>query len=92
MSVFLTAMISVIAKAGTEISTEATTEKSDIMKALDKGKEVSELSTNIMNIIYILIAAVIVIGVITITLYIYKFFSNRRNSNYKNNDDNFLDD
>lgn len=92
MAGFLTAIMSVAAKAATETTTEATTERSNILEALDTGEKASELSSNIMNIIYILIAAVIVIAVITIGLYIYKFFKNRKDPNYVKNDDEFLDD
>ena len=45
-----------------------------------------------MNIIYILAAMIIVVAIFTVVLYIYKFIMNRRNPNYKKNDDTFLDD
>ena len=54
--------------------------------------EASELSYSIMNIIYILAAMIIVVAIFTVVLYIYKFIMNRRDPNYKKNDDTFLDD
>ena len=58
-----------------------------------KGSEkASELSYSIMNIIYILAAMIIVVAIFTVVLYIYKFIMNRRDPNYKKNDDTFLDD
>ena len=36
-----------------------------------------------MNIIYILVAMVIVVAIFTVTLHVYKFFINRKDPNYK---------
>ncbi len=92
MSGFLTVIMSMAAKATTGATTETTTERSNILEALDTGEKASELSNDIINIIYILVAAVIVIAVITLGLYVYKFFKNRKDPNYVKNDDEFLDD
>ena len=35
---------------------------------------------------------VIVVAIFTVTLYVYKFFMNIKDPNYKKNDDTFLDD
>ena len=95
-------VIQVVASAATTAAstvTEATTEgKLDkIFQSSEKASEcniyqASELSYSIMNIIYILAAMIIVVAIFTVVLYIYKFIMNRRDPNYKKNDDTFLDD
>ena len=71
--------------------TEATTE-GKLDKIFQSSEKASELSYSIMNIIYILAAMIIVVAIFTVVLYIYKFIMNRRDPNYKKNDDTFLDD
>ena len=61
-------------------------------KIFQSYEKASELSYSIMNIIYILAAMIIVVAIFTVVLYIYKFIMNRRDPNYKKNDDTFLDD
>lgn len=61
-------------------------------KIFQSSEKASELSYSIMNIIYILAAMIIVVAIFTVVLYIYKFIMNRRDPNYKKNDDTFLDD
>lgn len=75
----------------TETSTNVTTEGS-LEKLFKSTEKADQFSSSIMDIIYILIAMVIVVAVFTITLYVYKFIRNRRDPNYKKNDDTFLDD
>ena len=75
-------VIQVVASAATTAAstvTEATTE-GKLDKIFQSSEKASELSYSIMNIIY------------TVVLYIYKFIMNRRDPNYKKNDDTFLDD
>ena len=61
-------------------------------KIFQSSEKASELSYSIMNIIYILAAMIIVVAIFTVVLNIYKFIMNRRDPNYKKNDDTFLDD
>ena len=61
-------------------------------KLFHTSEMASELSSNIMDIIYILVAMVIVAAIFTATLYVFKFVRNRRDPHYKKNDDTFLDD
>ena len=61
-------------------------------RIFQSSEKASELSYSIMNIIYILAAMIIVVAIFTVVLYIYKFIMNRRDPNYKKNDDTFLDD
>ena len=79
--------------AGTAASTatEATTE-GKLDQLFNSTAKASEFSYSIMNVIYILAAMVIVVAIFTIVLHIYKFFMNRKDPNYKKNDDTFLDD
>ncbi|MCG4693664.1 hypothetical protein L0P78_11655 [Coprococcus eutactus] len=87
-------VIQVVASAATTAAstvTEATTE-GKLDKIFQSSEKASELSYSIMNIIYILAAMIIVVAIFTVVLYIYKFIMNRRNPNYKKNDDTFLDD
>ena len=74
-----------------DATTQAAT-KSGLDKIFDSSRKASELSYSIMNIIYILVAMIIVVAIFTVVLHIYKFMMNRRNPNYKKNDDTFLDD
>ena len=85
-----TGIIDSVNKAASSI-TEATTE-GQLDQIFNSTKKASEWSYSIMNIIYILVAMVVVVAVFTITLYVYKFFMNRKDPNYKKNDDTFLDD
>lgn len=71
--------------------TEATTE-GKLDQIFNSTRKASEWSYSIMNIIYILVAMVIVVAIFTLTLHVYKFFVNRKDPNYKKNDDTFLDD
>ena len=87
-------VIQVVASAATTAAstvTEATTE-GKLDKIFQSSEKASELSYSIMNIIYILAAMIIVVAIFTVVLYIYKFIMNRRDPNYKKNDDTFLDD
>lgn len=87
-------VIQVVASAATTATstvTEATTE-GKLDKIFQSSEKASELSYSIMNIIYILAAMIIVVAIFTVVLYIYKFIMNRRDPNYKKNDDTFLDD
>lgn len=72
-------------------STDASTE-SWLDKIVSSTEKASQISYNIMDIIYILATMVIVVAIFTITLQVYKFFMNRRDPSYKKNDDTFLDD
>ena len=83
-------VIQVVASAASTV-TEATTE-GKLDKIFQSSEKASELSYSIMNIIYILAAMIIVVAIFTVVLYIYKFIMNRRDPNYKKNDDTFLDD
>lgn len=78
-------------KDTTETTAAATTE-SKLDKLFQTTEKAEQLSSSIMDIIYILIAMVIVVAIFTVTLYVYKFINNRRDPNYKKNDDTFLDD
>lgn len=71
----------------TEEVTETWIEK--IVEGVNKS---SQISYNIKDIIYILIAMIIVVAIFTFTLQVFKFFRDRRDPNYKKNDDTFLDD
>ena len=71
--------------------TEVTTE-GQLDQIFNSTRKASEWSYSIMNIIYILVAMVIVVAIFTVTLHVYKFFMNRKDPNYKKNDDTFLDD
>ena len=87
-------VIQVVASAATTAAstvTEATTE-GKLDKIFQSSEKACELSYSIMNIIYILAAMIIVVAIFTVVLYIYKFIMNRRDPNYKKNDDTFLDD
>ena len=84
-------VIQVVASAAATTVTEATTE-GKLDKIFQSSEKASELSYSIMNIIYILAAMIIVVAIFTVVLYIYKFIMNRRDPNYKKNDDTFLDD
>ena len=84
-------VIQVVASAAKSTVTEATTE-GKLDKIFQSSEKASELSYSIMNIIYILAAMIIVVAIFTVVLYIYKFIMNRRDPNYKKNDDTFLDD
>ena len=80
-----------IGSAAATQAAEATTE-GKLDKIFQSTQKASEWSYSIMNIIYILVAMVIVVAIFTVTLYVYKFFVNRKGPNYKKNDDTFLDD
>jgi heme/copper-type cytochrome/quinol oxidase subunit 2 len=75
----------------TEIATDATSEEK-LDKLFKSTEKAAELSSQIMDIVYILAAMIVVVAIFTITLYIWKFFKNRRDPNYVKNDDTFLDD
>ena len=89
----MTANVMQVVASATAASTvtEATTE-GKLDKIFQSSEKASELSYSIMNIIYILAAMIIVVAIFTVVLYIYKFIMNRRDPNYKKNDDTFLDD
>lgn len=72
-------------------ATEASTENG-LNQIFNSTRKASEWSYSIMNIIYILVAMVVVVAIFTITLYVYKFFMNRKDPHYKKDDDTFLDD
>lgn len=78
--------------ASTESSTTESTTENMLDRLFDTIGKAEKLSSNIMDIIYILAAMVIVVAIFTVTLYIFKFFRNRRDPNYRKNDDTFLDD
>lgn len=80
-----------IGSAAATQAAEATTE-GKLDKIFQSTQKATEWSYSIMNIIYILVAMVIVVAIFTVTLYVYKFFVNRKDPNYKKNDDTFLDD
>ena len=67
--------------------TEVTTE-GQLDQIFNSTRKASEWSYSI----YILVAMVIVVAIFTVTLHVYKFFINRKDPNYKKNDDTFLDD
>ena len=94
-------VIQVVASAATTAASDVYKRQSTVTEATTEGKldkifqsseKASELSYSIMNIIYILAAMIIVVAIFTVVLYIYKFIMNRRDPNYKKNDDTFLDD
>ena len=87
----MTANVIQAATTAASTVTEATTE-GKLDKIFQSSEKASELSYSIMNIIYILAAMIIVVAIFTVVLYIYKFIMNRRDPNYKKNDDTFLDD
>ena len=81
-------VIQVVASAATTAAstvTEATTE-GKLDKIFQNSEKASELSYSILA------AMIIVVAIFTVVLYIYKFIMNRRDPNYKKNDDTFLDD
>lgn len=87
-------IVNTLKAVGTAAATqaaEATTE-GKLDKIFQSSQKASEWSYSIMNIIYILVAMVIVVAIFTVTLYVYKFFMNIKDPNYKKNDDTFLDD
>ena len=71
--------------------TEVTTE-GQLDRIFNSTRKATEWSYSIMNIIYILVAMVIVVAIFTVTLHVYKFFINRKDQKKKKNDDKFLDD
>lgn len=73
-------------------ATEASTEGSKIMEILDVTDGTAELSLIIVDAIWILVVLALCFAFFTLLLYVYKFFKNRRDPNYKKNDDDFLDD
>lgn len=73
-------------------ATEASTEGSKIMEILDVTDGTAELSLIIVDAIWILVVLALCFAFFTLLLYVYKFFKNRKDPNYKKNDDDFLDD
>lgn len=69
---------------------EATTEGKNIMDILDTTDDTAEITMYIVDAIYILVIVVICLAFFTALLYLYKYLKNRKNPNYKKDDD-FLD-
>jgi heme/copper-type cytochrome/quinol oxidase subunit 2 len=78
-------------EATTEAVTDVTTEGKNLMDILDVTEETAQLSSILMDIIYIMVVVVIAMALITLLLYFVKFLKNRKDPNYKKNDDDFLD-